>query len=76
MHTLETLSLESESLGIKVSWIKAKIQNFTSLFDGNVYFLPPVTVTGEHASSVYSFVYLGSAFVAGGDLSGKSIDAW
>ena len=36
MHAQETLSIEYEPLGLKVSWIKPKSQKFVVIFDGNV----------------------------------------
>ena len=66
VHTLDTLSLESEPLGLKVSWTKTKIQEFVALLDGNIDLPPPVTVQGEHVHFVDSFVYLGSAIGSGG----------
>ena len=58
---LDTLSIESRPLGLKVSWIKTKIQKFVGFFDENINLPPPVVVQGEHVSFVENFVYLGSA---------------
>ena len=54
---LDTLSIESMPLGLKVSWIKAKIQKFVVFFDENINLPPPV---------VTYFMYLGSAIGSGG----------
>ena len=76
MVSLDTLSTESKPLGLKVSWIKTKIQKFVSFFDANINLPPPVVVQGEPVSFVDNFVYLGSAIGSGGDHSRKSIDVW
>ena len=73
---LDTLSIESRPLGLKVSWIKTKIQKFVGFFVENNNLLPPVAVQGEPVSFVDNFVYLGSAIGSGGDLSQRSIDVW
>ena len=73
MAALDTLSMESEPLGLKVSWIKTKIQKFVGFFDENINLPPPVVVQGEPVSFVDNFVYLGSAIGSGGDLSRRSI---
>ena len=53
--------MESEPLGLKVSWIKTKIQKFVVIFDRNVDLPPPVAVQGEYVSLVNIFGFLGSA---------------
>ena len=63
---LDTLSIESRPLGLKVSWIKTKIQKFVGFFVENNNLLPPVAVQGEPVSFVDNFVYLGSAIGSGG----------
>ena len=73
---LDTLSIESRPLGLKVSWIKTKIQKFVGFFVENNNLLPPVAVQGEPVSFVDNFVYLGSAIGSGGDLFRRSIDVW
>ena len=57
--------MESEPLGLKVSWIKTKIQRFVGFFDENINLPPPVVVQGEPVSFVDNFVYLGSAIGSG-----------
>ena len=57
MHPLDTLSMKSEPLGLKVS----RIQVFVALFDRNIVVPQPVTVQGEYVSFVDSFVYLWNA---------------
>ena len=64
--TLDTLSMESEPLGLKVSWIKTKIQKFVGFFDENINLLPPVVVQGALVSFADKFVYPGSAIGSGG----------
>ena len=41
---LDTLSIESKSLGLKVSWIKTKIQRIVAFFDENIDLPPPAAV--------------------------------
>ena len=62
---LDTLSIESRPLGLKVSWIKTKIQKFVGFFVENNNLPPPVVVQGEPVSFVDNFVYLGSAIGSG-----------
>ena len=76
MRALDTLSTESEPLGLKISWIKPKIQKFVAFFDESIDLPPPVAVDGELISFVNNFVYLGSAIGCGEDLSRRSIDIW
>ena len=64
--TLDTLSIESRSLGLKVSWINTKIQKFVNFFDENINLPSPVAVQGELVFFVESFEYLGSAIGSGG----------
>ena len=56
VHALDTLSAESGSLGLKLSWMKTKIQKFVASFDEKIHLLPPVGVQGEHVSFVDNFV--------------------
>ena len=73
---LETLSTDSEPFGLKVSWIKNKIQKFITFFEENIDLPPTVAVKGEPVFFFDKFVYLGSAIVSGGNHSWKSIDVW
>ena len=56
VDALETLSSELEPLGLKVSWIKTKIQVFGDSLDA----LQSVPVCGESVELVDRFTYLGS----------------
>ena len=71
---LDTLSMESEPLGLKVSWIKTKILKFIAFFDENINLPPPVVMLEELVSFVDNFEYLGSVIGSGGDFSRRSID--
>ena len=54
---LETLSSELEPLGLKVSWIKTKIQIFSSSLEDALQSVP---VCGGDVELVDRFTYLGS----------------
>jgi hypothetical protein len=54
---LETLSEEAEPLGLRVSWIKTKVQVFVDLLDAAVQSVP---ACGENVEVVERFTYLGS----------------
>ena len=54
---LETLSEEAEPLGLRVSWIKTKIQDFGSILDAA---MKSCRVEGEKVEIVEKFTYLGS----------------
>ena len=54
---LETLSEEAEPLGLRVSWIKTKIQEFGSILDAAA---KSCRVVGEEVEIVEKFTYLGS----------------
>ena len=54
---LDTLSEEAEPLGLRVSWIKTKIQAFGDILDAAVDAIP---VGRENVELVESFTYLGS----------------
>ena len=56
-EALETLSEEAEPLGLRVSWIKTKIQAFGDILEAAVDSLP---VAGENVDVVETFTYLGS----------------
>ena len=56
-EALEALSEESEPLGLRVSWIKTKIQAFGDILDAAVESL---SVAGENVDVVETFTYLGS----------------
>ena len=54
---LETLSEEAEPLGLRVSWIKTKIQDFGGTLDDAI---KSYRVAGEEVDIVEKFTYLGS----------------
>ena len=56
-EALETLSEEAEPLGLRVSWIKTKIQEFGDLLDAAI---ESVDVAGEKVEVVDKCTYLGS----------------
>ena len=53
----EVLNEESEPLGLRVSWVKTKIQAFNDILDAAVMSVP---VCGEHVEVVERSTYLGS----------------
>ena len=57
MGALEVLNEESEPLGLRVSWIKTKIQAFNDILDAAVLSVP---ICGEDVEVVERFTYLGS----------------
>uniref|UniRef100_A0A3B3R059 Reverse transcriptase domain-containing protein n=1 Tax=Paramormyrops kingsleyae TaxID=1676925 RepID=A0A3B3R059_9TELE len=63
---LERLSEESRCLGLRVSWIKTKIQAFND-FLGTA--ISRVSVCGENVSLVERYTYLGSDIHVSGDSS-------
>ena len=65
VHALDALSIAYKLLGLKVSWVKTKIQNFVALFDVDKDLPPPVAVHGDHVSFCDSFMYIGSAIGSG-----------
>ena len=58
LGALEVLNEESEPLGLRVSWVKTKIQDFNDILDAAVLSVP---VCGEDVEVVERFTYLGSA---------------
>jgi len=56
-EALETLTVEAEPLGLRVSWIKTKIQDFGSILDAAT---KSCHVVGEKVEVVEKFTYLGS----------------
>ena len=56
-EALETLSEEAEPLGLRVSWVKTKIQEFGSILDAA---MESCRVAGEEVEIVEKFTYLGS----------------
>ena len=53
----EVLNEESEPLGLRVSWVKTKIQAFNDILDAAVLSVP---VCGEDVEVTERFTYLGS----------------
>ena len=56
-EALESLSEEAEPLGLRVSWVKTKIQEFGSILDAATR---SCRVVGEEVEIVEKFTYLGS----------------
>ena len=54
---LDSLSEEAEPLGLRVSWIKTKVQAFGDILDATVESIP---VNGENVEVTQTFTYLGS----------------
>ncbi|KAG2464856.1 ISPD cytidylyltransferase, partial [Polypterus senegalus] len=63
---MEALSEESECLGLRMSWIKTKIQAFNDLLGTAI---SSVSVCGESVDLVERFTYLGSDIHVFGDSS-------
>ena len=57
LGTIEVLNEESELLGLRVSWVKTKIQAFSDILDAALLSVP---VCGEDVEVVERFTYLGS----------------
>ena len=57
LGALEVLNEESEPLGLRVSWVKTKIQAFNDILDAAVLSMP---VCGEDVEVVERFTYLSS----------------
>ena len=57
LEALEVLNEESEPLGLRVSWVKTKIQAFNDLLDATVLSVP---VCGEDVEVTERFTYFGS----------------
>ena len=57
LGALEVLNDELEPLGLRVSWVKTKIQAFNDILDAAVLSVP---VCGEPVEVVERFTYLGS----------------
>ncbi len=55
--TLEVLNEESEPLGLRVSWVKTKIQAFNDILDAPILSVP---VCGEDVEVTERFTYLDS----------------
>ena len=56
LGALEVLNEESEPLGLWVSWVKVKIQDFNDILDAAILSVP---VCGEDVEVVEGFTYLG-----------------
>ena len=57
LRALEVLNEESESLGLRVSWVKTKIQAFNDILHSAIMSVP---VFGEDSEVTERFTYLGS----------------
>ena len=67
--SLDVLSMESESLGLRVSWVKTKIQKFIQAVDQ----VSSVSCCGEEVDVVDVFPYLGCQITPDGK-SGREIN--
>ena len=67
---LEALSEESEHLGLRVNWMKTKIQHFVQTVDQAC---DKVICCGNNVDVVEVFPYLGSQITSDGSIS-KQID--
>ena len=56
-EALDSLSVEAEPLGLRVSWIKTKVKAFVDILDATVESIP---VNGENVEVTQTFTYLGS----------------
>ena len=70
---LEVLNEELEPLGLRVSWVKTKIQAFSDILDAAVLSVP---VCGEDVEVVDRFTYLAVIFLSLLAVSQRSIDIW
>ena len=57
LGALEVLNEESETLGLRVSWVITKIQAFNDILDAAIL---PVPVCGEGVEVMERFTFLGS----------------
>ena len=57
LGTLDVLNEESKPLGLRVSWVKTKIQAFNDILDAAILSVP---VCGEGVEVVERFTFLGS----------------
>ncbi|KAG2468403.1 CC162 protein, partial [Polypterus senegalus] len=72
MGALEILSEESECLGLRVSWMKTKIQAFNDLLGTAI---SSVSVCGESVDHVERFTYIGSDIHVSGDSSYECLES-
>ena len=56
LGALEVLNEESQLLGLRVSWVKTKIQSFNEILDAAILSVP---VCGEDVKVMERFTYLG-----------------
>ena len=57
LGALEVLNEESESLGLRISWVKTKIQAFNDILNAAILSVP---VCSENVEVMERFTYLGS----------------
>ena len=57
LGALEVRNEDSESLGLRVSWVKTKIQAFNDIWDAAILSVP---VCGEDVEVTERFTFLGS----------------
>ena len=71
------LNEESEPVGLRVSWVKTKIQAFNDIFDAAILSVP---VCGEDVEVTERFTYLGSDIhISAGcepEVNGRLCQAW
>ena len=70
---MEVLIEESEPLGLQVSSVKTKIQDFNDILDAAILSVP---ACGEDVEVVERFTYLGSDIHVSAAVSQRSIDVW
>ena len=70
---LEVLNEESEPLGLRVSWVKTKIQAFNDILVAAILSVP---VCGEDVEVVERFTYLAVIFMSLLAVSQRLIDIW
>ena len=71
LGALEVLSEESEPLGLRVSWVKTKIQAFNDILDAAIFSVP---ICGEDVEVMERLTYLGSDIHVPAVCEPRSID--
>ena len=70
MGTTEALNEELEPLGLRVSWVKTKIQAFSDILDAAILFVVRMLRTGRDSLA------LAVTFMSPLAVSQRSIDVW
>ena len=73
LGALSVLNEESEPLGLRVFWVKTKIQAFIDILDAAILSVP---VCGEDVDVTERFTSLGNDIHVSAGLSQRSIDVW